>query len=777
MPEAPRLERVLRWLAAGLRARLCPDSRRWAQILNGLNPQIFVGLLDLRGVILEANTSAITAAGVPRERLLGVAIWDAPWVAELPASRLQLRLAVQRAAAGELVHEDLRIRRADGSSRVLDLYLRAETDWRGRPCCLVPSACDVTEARETREALSEQLRRHHFHLGNTPMAVIEWDSRLRIRDWSPRAEAMFGWTREEVLDRSASELGLVAEQERGRRQRWLRDLYDGAESLPPIISRCCRRDGSELLVESYRSVLRDSQGQIRSLLTFSQDVSERELTLRALRESETRFRSVFDQATVGVALLDSQGHWLKVNRSLCQIVGYDEAELLRLDFQSITYAEDLAKDVDLAGRVLSGEIPGYQMEKRYLRKDGSLVWVLLHVGRVEATADMPACFVSVIEDISARKASERRMQALQSSLEKQVGERTQQLRMSVTASEQRNVELAQVAETTGLLAGARDVEEAMRIVGRSCRTLFPLADAALYLATEAPDRLQLREYWGNGTRPEESLLAEHCWGLRRGHEHRVESVDDPLRCRHHGSPTEGEERAHSCLPLMALGERLGLLSLSWRADAGWAPDPVLLRSLAEQIGLAVGNVRLREELRRQAQHDPLTGLLNRRQLDEHLRQRGGEYVRTGRGCSLLLLDLDYFKTINDRFGHEAGDRVLQEAAALFRRCARIEEAVFRLGGEEFVMVLATEDREEAQRAAERIRGEMQALRVSRRGQILPAVTVSIGIACLPGDSSDVQALINLADEALYAAKGGGRNRSQRYDLLSEKAELPQARRS
>ena len=93
------------------------------------------------------------------------------------------------------------------------------------------------------------------------------------------------------------------------------------------------------------------------------------------------------------------------------------------------------------------------------------------------------------------------------------------------------------------------------------------------------------------------------------------------------------------------------------------------------------------------------------------------------------------------------------------------------------MVLATEDREEAQRAAERIRGEMQALRVSRRGQILPAVTVSIGIACLPGDSSDVQALINLADEALYAAKGGGRNRSQRYDLLSEKAELPQARRS
>ena len=143
----------------------------------------------------------------------------------------------------------------------------------------------------------------------------------------------------------------------------------------------------------------------------------------------------------------------------------------------------------------------------------------------------------------------------------------------------------------------------------------------------------------------------------------------------------------------------------------------------------------------------------------------------------MLLDLDYFKTINDRFGHEAGDRVLQEAAALFRRCARVEEAVFRLGGEEFVVVLATEDPEEAQRAAERIRNEMQALRVSRRGQILPAVTVSIGIACLPGDSSDVQALLNLADQALYAAKGGGRNRSQRYQSLNGKPDLQQARRS
>ena len=776
MREALTLKQALRRFVDALCARLRPENRRWAQILNGLNPQIFVGLLDARGAVLEVNEPALTAIGGTREALVGLPAWEVSLVASLPASRQRLRHAVQRALAGEVVREDLEIVLADGSRRIMDLYLRAETDHRGRPLYLIPSACDVTEARQARNDLAEHLEVHHFHLSNTPMAVIEWDARLRVRDWSRRAEEMFGWTSEEALGRSCRELGLIAAEEQGSRQRWLRELRTEMGALPEVICRCRRRDGSGLVVETYRSVLRDSSGRLTSLFTFSQDVTAREQALREMRESEVRLRGVFDQASVGVALLDAQGHWLKVNRSLCQITGYTEAELLRTDFQTITHPEDLARDVDLAHQVLAGEIPGYQMEKRYVRKNGSLVWVLLHVSRIEATADSPAYFVSVVEDISARKAAELRMQSLQSSLERQVGERTQQLRTAVTATEQRNVELAQVAETTGLLAGARDVDEAMRIVGRTCRTLFPLADAALYLSTEAPERLQLREYWGSGPRPKPSLIADHCWGLRRGHEHRVEQADDPLRCRHHGE--RDDSQAHSCLPLMALGERLGLLSLSWRADGGWAPDPVLLRSLAEQIGLAIGNVRLREELRRQAQHDPLTGLLNRRQLEEHLRQRGGEYVRTGRGCALLLLDLDYFKTINDRFGHEAGDRVLQEAAALFRRCARVEEAVFRLGGEEFVMVLATEDPEEALRAAERIRQEMQALRVSRRGQILPAVTVSIGIACLPSDSGDVQALLNLADEALYAAKHAGRNRSQRYDLLVRSPLQPtQAQRS
>lgn len=753
----PMLQRLRAWLADRPPVR----RLRWARILDGLNPQIFVGLLDAEGRILEGNGPALAAVSARREDLIGRWFWDSPHFRHSAPVREQMRTAVDRAAAGESVREDVEIMLADGGLRVLDLWLQPERDRRGRVRYLIPSAFDVTESRRARDELHEHLRVHRFHLDNTPLAVIEWDSQLRVSSWPKRAEAVFGWPAEQALGLDVAALGISPPGQRKPCEYWL----DPGPAGPPtsILCRAIHRDGRELVIEVCCSIRRDVQGGLQSMVSFVQDVTAREKALRELGDSEARFRGVFDQASVGVALLDPQGRWIMVNRTLCAIIGYREEELLALDFQTITHPEDLGKDMEQAQKVIAGEIAGYQMEKRYLRKDGAVVWIMLHVGRIDATADHPAYFVSVVEDISERKAAEAKMRALSSSLEQQVGERTRQLRLAITATEQRNVELVQVAETTGLLAGARDVEEALRIIGRSCRVLFPLAEAALYLSSDSPERLHLRDHWGGSQPPEPTLRAEHCWGLRRGKEHRVEDGADPLRCQHCG---EADGRAHSCLPLMALGDRLGLLSLSWRAGAGWSPDPVLLRSLAEQIGLAIGNVRLREELRRQAQHDPLTGLLNRRQLDEHLRQRGAEQARTGRGYSLLLLDLDYFKSINDRFGHEAGDRVLQEAAALFRRCARVEELVFRLGGEEFVMVLATDDAGEAFRAAERVRTEMQTLRVSRRGQILPAVTVSIGIAVFPGDAAEASALLNAADEALYAAKRDGRNRSQRRDLLN-----------
>jgi PAS domain S-box-containing protein len=127
----------------------------------------------------------------------------------------------------------------------------------------------------------------------------------------------------------------------------------------------------------------------------------------ALRESEARFRSAFDFAAIGMALVSPQGSWLQVNRAICQLIGYSEQELLALTFQDVTHPDDLTADLSYVGQVLRGELDSYQMEKRYFHKQGHVVWVLLSVSLVRAEDGAPLHFVSQIQDISARKAAEQ----------------------------------------------------------------------------------------------------------------------------------------------------------------------------------------------------------------------------------------------------------------------------------------------------------------------------------------------------------------------------------
>src|SRR5713226_9840359 len=125
-----------------------------------------------------------------------------------------------------------------------------------------------------------------------------------------------------------------------------------------------------------------------------------------LRESEERFRGAFESAAIGMALVAPDGRWLRVNPSLCRIVGYSPEELLATTFQAITHPEDLDTDVEFAQRMLGGSIPHYQMEKRYFHKDGHLVWILLSVSLVRDADGRPLYFVSQIQDIGARKQAE-----------------------------------------------------------------------------------------------------------------------------------------------------------------------------------------------------------------------------------------------------------------------------------------------------------------------------------------------------------------------------------
>jgi PAS domain S-box-containing protein len=171
-------------------------------------------------------------------------------------------------------------------------------------------------------------------------------------------------------------------------------------------------DGRVTWVSTTKVPLRDAKGNITGLVGISRDVTAHRQAAEALREAEGRFRATFEQAAVGMAQAGLDGHWLRVNQRFCDIVGYTNEELCALTFQDITHPDDLKTDLDYVRQVLAGEIQSYSMEKRYLRKNHSAVWVNLTVGLVRDQAGAPKYFVSVIEDITERKqAEEARRQA------------------------------------------------------------------------------------------------------------------------------------------------------------------------------------------------------------------------------------------------------------------------------------------------------------------------------------------------------------------------------
>jgi diguanylate cyclase (GGDEF)-like protein len=214
-----------------------------------------------------------------------------------------------------------------------------------------------------------------------------------------------------------------------------------------------------------------------------------------------------------------------------------------------------------------------------------------------------------------------------------------------------------------------------------------------------------------------------------------------------------------CMPMASRGEAVGVLHAVRAASAPIdAATRDSLRNIAERTGVTIGATRAFSKSQLQASTDPLTGLLNRRSFEE----RAANLV-VGQRFGLLMADLDNFKTLNDVYGHSAGDRALRRFAQVLRSTTRTEDAVARIGGEEFVVLVPFAGTEEATALAERIRVELAGTHHGAE----PAFTVSLGVA-EGTDADDLHSVIAAADRALFAAKAAGRDRV----VVANAAEVP-----
>ena len=320
----------------------------------------------------------------------------------------------------------------------------------------------------------------------------------------------------------------------------------------------------------------------------------------------------------------------------------------------------------------------------------------------------------------------------------------------------------QLSKMTSLLHSCFTLEEANKIISHFAQQLFPDQTGELYTFRNSRNLLELSALWGDGEGYESMFPPDDCWALRQGQIYEVHSPAKSVLCFHvkhhvkHANP-------YMCLPMMAHGEVLALLHVCLRPDPDGTNTPSeiqrsLLRVFTEQIALALSNLKLRDSLRQQSIRDPLTGLFNRRYLEESLAVEIQRAKRSNSPFSVLMIDLDHFKRFNDTHGHEAGDIVLQTLGQFLQRHVRGGDIACRYGGEEFILVLPGTNLELAQQRAEELSAGVRTLQVDFSGTSLGPLSISAGVATFPNHGDGAEMVLQAADLALYQAKNEGRDR-------------------
>lgn len=317
-----------------------------------------------------------------------------------------------------------------------------------------------------------------------------------------------------------------------------------------------------------------------------------------------------------------------------------------------------------------------------------------------------------------------------------------------------------LARMTQRLQGCENFDDVINVAELFAPNIAPGIAGRLYVFDRDPWQMRCVAQWLSPADDEATFHPDACWAVRRGQSHPPVNGEPDVACYH--LPDSQAESA-LCVPLIAQGEAIGLLSFQNITPEN-APARAYLELMAEALGLALANQRLRDALLEKALFDPLTGLRNRHHLEDTLHTQMTQAMRNGEPLSCMMIDIDHFKSINDRFGHEAGDQVIKNVATIVQRAAHDGGLAFRYGGEEFLVLLPGAGEAEAHACAQKIYNGVHALSLRYGLTEIGPVDVSIGIASYP-EHAQSDNLLRAADVALYRAKELGRSRIVSFGML------------
>jgi len=553
-------------------------------------------------------------------------------------------------------------------------------------------------------------------------------------------EKLLGYKAKELIGTSALKLPTYSKsKDRGKAQGYLKKVIQKS-SAKPIDMNAINKDGEEIPINFTASVIKDAQGNPRTLVAVIRDISERKRAEEALRDSEELARGMLAAATTGIYFLQD-GRFLYVNRLFEEISGYTYDELVGKHSLDYVHPDDKETVRTKAIEVLKGQSSS-SYEFRFVRKDSGIVWVSDRVASIQYKGKRSV--IGTLMDITERKHAEVEVSRYTKQLEALFN-------IGATVSQTLNLGelLDSVLDTVLMVMGV----EVGGIFLLDRKTNKLLLRAHRGMSPEFARRVQVVSigdgFIGQVAKSGKPILAEDI------------SADSKLLwMRKMGDGIQ----SFAAVPIMAKEKILAVMgvgSRKYRKSPDW--EMLMLDTIANQIGMAIENAQLYEHALELAFTDGLTGLYNRRYIMDQIER---ELIRAQRSkvpLSLIMVDLDGLKAINDRFGHHEGDGFLKEVAGIVKVNTRASDVAVRWGGDEFMLLAPGTDSRSASKIAERIRAQVERHKIQLEGDEV-GITISAGIVSYPTHASAVEELLKKADEAMYNAKRGGKNQSSVFSL-------------
>jgi diguanylate cyclase (GGDEF)-like protein/PAS domain S-box-containing protein len=587
-------------------------------------------------------------------------------------------------------------------------------------------------------------------------SVIRVTPEGEIASWNSGAERLYAYRADEIIGKHFSCLYSPDDLERG--------LPDHALELATI-QGChqaqtwqVRKDGSRFCGNVIIGPLKSKSGKLSGFSKVTRDLTEAQFAEMA--------HALVESFPSAILVIDHDGRIIQMNAQVEAMFGYRPKEL-----------QDQPLDVLIPERLRDrhlGDVAGYSvdphtrpmgigLELSARRKDGTEFPVDIMLSPINSGKDRMV--MAVIRDITEPKRTAEG-----------VRKTNDELMALVTELQRRDREMQSLISMDDLLQSCTSQDDAYKVIGFAAGELFEGQTGCLAVLQASSRHLEMVARWGAAPLGEPIFSLDDCWALRRGQLHEVANAETGLLCRHFVSQPNTR---YLCVPLTVQGEILGLFCLAG-APAHTSDHQIgqlqLAVTVSESIKLSLSNLKLREKLRAEAIHDPLTGLFNRRYLEEMLVRELHRARRRNSPLCLTMLDLDNFKRFNDSHGHDAGDALLRELGRLMRAKLRKSDILCRYGGEEFVIVLPDSSVVDAEQRIDQIRAQLKEVQIQHGGEFLAAPTLSAGIAQADEHNFDPGELLRAADKALYSAKNAGRDRVIRYGA-NAKGDRPQKNQS